>query len=53
MYEYEFRFSANLAKVVAAVGTLIDSLNESMHSFGFPEKLVIRRVTTYMTHRTS
>ncbi len=42
MYEYEFRFSVNLAKVVSAVGTMLDSINESMALFGFPEKLVVR-----------
>lgn len=42
MFEYEFRFSVNLARVVAAVGTMLEEINGHMAAFGFPEKLVVR-----------
>jgi hypothetical protein len=42
MHEYEFRFSVNLAKVVAAVGTMLDELHRHMDDFGFPEQLSVR-----------
>ena len=40
--KYKFIFSLDVGKLIPQAGKIIDSVNETMHSFGFPETLCVR-----------
>jgi len=39
--KYEFVFSINMGKALPSVGKIVDSVNETMHEFGFSEKMLV------------
>ena len=49
---YKFIFSFDAGKLIPQVGKIIDSVNESMNIFGFPEKLCIRSEALEFTAET-
>jgi len=42
MPTYLIPITCNLGKVFSSVGEIVDSVNETMHGFGFPEKMSLR-----------
>ena len=42
MPTYLIPVTCNLGKVFSSVGEMVDSVNETMHGFGFPEEMSVR-----------
>lgn len=46
---YDIRFELSLERILPSLGQVVDTANDFMHGFGFPEKLTVRSEPFVMT----
>lgn len=52
-YEYSLYFTCRTGGILKAVKDIEDSINDTMHGFGFDEKMIIRGASPIVTKITS